>query len=276
MASTDQKPSSSIPVDERRLAIEEQRLALERSFARKWLPTLATAVIGGSAALLGYVQNKISNDATERARIEARSKDEREWGFKVVEMYFQKRDLFDLSKSPEQASANLRVLVAVAPAAVQGLLSAEQSRLPAPGGDELQQQARLDGLAVLADIQSAITDRKGQQPQATQGSAARPPSSYVVYIQYPDGQQESARLAQSTLQQLGYKAPGIDQVRNVPSRLQVRYYRADQKEAAGALAISLGQALSLPASADSAILVKSARALPDGILELWIPKSGAP
>jgi hypothetical protein len=274
MTSTEQAPSPGPSVDERRLAIEEKLLALERSFARKWLPTLATVVIGLSAGLLGYVQNKVSNDATERARTEARSKDEREWGFKVVEMYFQKRDLFDLSKNSEQASANLKVLVAVAPTAVQGLLSAEQSRLPAPGGDDIQQAARLSGLAVLADIQTAIADRKDHQP--VQVPSARPPSAFVIYIQYPEGQQEGARLAQSKLQQLGYRAPGIEQVRNVPSRLQVRYYRTDQKELAASLATSVGEALMLPTSADNAILVKSEKVLPDGILELWLPRSGAP
>ena len=83
--------------------------------------------------------------------------------------------------------------------------------------------------------------------------------------QYPEGQQESARSAQS-----GYKAPGIEQVRNVPSRLQVRYYRTDQKE----LATSVGEALKLPASADNAIIVKSEKVLPDGTLELCLPRSG--
>jgi hypothetical protein len=33
----------------------------------------------------------------------------------VIEMYFSKRELFDLTKNPEQAGSNLRVLAAVAP-----------------------------------------------------------------------------------------------------------------------------------------------------------------
>ena len=274
MSNTEDAPVPVPSVEERRLALETQRVALEGSFARKWLPTIATVVIGSSAALLGYVQNKVSNEATERARMEARSKDEREWGFKIVEMYFQKRELFDLSKNPEQASANLKVLVAVAPKAVQGLLSAEQSRLPVPGGDEVQQAARLSGLAIVADIQRAISDQNEQQP--TQAASARSPSSFTVYIQYPAGQEDAARIAQSKLQQLGYRAPGIEQVRNVPSRLQVRYYRADQRNLASSLANSMGEALKLPASPDNAIRVQSEKALPGGILELWLPKASTP
>jgi len=271
MSNEPQVPIQTPSIDAMRLELDTRRLALESSFARKWLPTIATAVIGLSAAMLGYIQNKVSNDATERARIEARSKDEREWGFKVVEMYFQKRELFDLSKNPEQAQANLKVLVAVAPAAVQGLLSAEQSRLPAPGGDETQQVARLSGLAVLADIQTAIADRKDHQTTQLP-STTRAPSSFVIYIQYPEGQLEAARAVQAKLQQLGYKAPGIELVRNVPSRLQVRYYRPDQKDLAASLATAIGETLKLPTSSDNAIRVQSNKALPDGILELWLPK----
>ncbi|MFA5984361.1 MAG: hypothetical protein WC782_10125 [Methylococcaceae bacterium] len=271
MTNTEKTPGQASAVEERRLTLDERRLELESSFARKWLPTIATAIIGLSAALLGYVQNKVSNDATERSRVEARLKDEREWGFKVVEMYFQRRELFDLSKNPEQAAANLKVLVAVAPAAVQGLLSAEQSRLPLPGGDETQQAARLSGLAVLADIQTAIEDRRDNH--ATQTTSARVPSSFVVYVQYPEGQQEAASIAQTTLQHMGYKAPGIELVRNVPSRLQVRYYRVDQKGLASSLVMSMGKTLNLPVSSDNAIRVQSDKALPDGILELWLPKA---
>lgn len=273
MANDDSRTSIPAPsIDERRLDIDTQRLRLESSFARKWLPTVATAVIGFSAALLGFIQNKISNDATERSRNEARLKDEREWGFKVVEMYFEKRELFDLGKHPDQAAANLKVLVAVAPTAVQGLLSAEQSRLPAPGGDEAQQAARWSSLAAVADIQTALASQAGPR-QAT--APARSPSSFVVYIQFGDGQQDAARSAQSAIQQLGYKAPGMEQVRNPPSRLQVRYYRAEQKDLAASLAVSLGKALGLPASADNAIRVQSNKALPDGILEVWLPKGAA-
>jgi hypothetical protein len=96
-----------------------------------------------------------------------------------------------------------------------------------------------------------------------------------VYIQYPEGQKENALAAQSKLQQSGYKTLGIERVQSVPTRLQVRYYRSDQKEIASSLAILVGQTLKVATSADNTILVKSDKVLPDGILELWLPRSNA-
>src|SRR5262245_43026423 len=105
MNATNQVPS----MEERRFKLDEERLRLESSFARKWLPTLGTLVVGLWAGVFGFVQYnntraqaKAAQDeaaAKENlARIEARAKDEREWGFKVVEMYFNKRQLFDLTQ----------------------------------------------------------------------------------------------------------------------------------------------------------------------------------
>jgi hypothetical protein len=83
--------------------------------------------------MFSYVQQQNAIQATKRAQIEAQAKDEREWAFKVIEMYFTKRGLFDLTKNSGQATSNLRVLAAVAPTAVQGVLNAERSRIPPPG-----------------------------------------------------------------------------------------------------------------------------------------------
>ena len=66
-----------IPIEERRLLIDEGRLRLENSFARKWLPTLATLMVGLIAAMFSYVQQQNAIQATERAWIEAKIKDER-------------------------------------------------------------------------------------------------------------------------------------------------------------------------------------------------------
>lgn len=255
-------------VDERRLTLEARRVELEGSFARKWLPTIATIMVAFVATVFGYVQQQNASEATERARIEARAKDEREWGFKVVEMYFAKRDMFDLTKNSEQATANLRVLAAVAPTAVQGLLNAEKARIPAPSSETGENQ-RLDSLAAVAEIQSAISGKS----DPAKSSSSTQASSYLVYVQYADGSRDMAVRAQVALQQFGFRAPGIEQVKKVPSRLQVRYYRSDQKEFAGTLATNLGKSLGVATTADNAVLVTSQRQLPSGILELWLPST---
>jgi hypothetical protein len=253
-------------VEERRLGLDEKRLLLDTSFARKWLPTLVTLMVGLIAGMFSFVQQQNAIQATERARIEAQAKDEREWGFKVIEMYFSKRELFDLTKNAEQAALNLRVLAAVAPTAVQGVLNAERSRIPPPGG--VDDSSRLDSLAAVAGVQDALANARQSLPAPALGFK---PSDFTVYIQYPDGGRDTAAKSQSLLISLGYRVPGIEQVGKAPSHLQVRYYRPDQRSYAAELATDLGKGLSLPAGPDNAILVTSSKQLPSGILEVWLP-----
>jgi hypothetical protein len=80
---------------------------MEDSFAKKWLPALATLMVALIAASFSYVQTKNNirdndrarteaQEETKRARLEAQAKEEHEWGLKVIDMYFAKRELFDL------------------------------------------------------------------------------------------------------------------------------------------------------------------------------------
>ena len=267
MTSEDRNAAAKASLDEQRLALDERRLELDRSFARKWLPTLATVMVGLVATVFGYVQQQLAAASTERARIESKSKDEREWGFKVVEMYFSKRELFDLTKNAEQATANLRVLAAVAPTAVQGLLDAEQARIPAPTGGEDEAQ-RLRSLSAVADIQNALAVAN---PASSAAVSALKPEDFLAYVQYAEGSKEIALKAQATLQKLGFRAPGVEQVAKVPSRLQVRYYRSEQHAFASKLAVDLGAALKLTATGDGAVRVVSTKQLPTGVVEVWLP-----
>jgi len=266
MAESSAKDDSAPSLEERRFALDKQRLGLDNSFARKWLPTLVTLMVGLIAGMFSYVQQQESLQATERARIEARAKDEREWGFKVVEMYFSKRELFDLTKNAETAALNLRVLAAVAPTAVQGVLNAERSRIPPPSAPD--ESSRLESLAAVANVQDALANARQVSQTAP---AVLKPSDFTIYVQYGEGAQNVASKAQAILVELGYRVPGIEQVRKAPSRLQVRYYRPDQRTFASQLATELGKRLDLPAGADNAIQVTTSKELPKGILEVWLP-----
>lgn len=261
--------AADVNLEERRLALEEKRLALESSFAKKWFPIVATSMVPVVVAMLGLFQYWDSQRVTERLReeskIEASVKDEREWGLKVIEIYFSKRELFDLTKNPEQAESNLRFLAVVAPKAVQGILNAEQSKIPPPSENN---SSRLNSLAAVAGVQDALVRAR---ELVLVPALDFKPSDFTVYIQYPDGGRDTAAKAQSLLASRGYRVPGIEKVAKVPSRLQVRYYLSDQRTYAGELAIELGKKLSLPASSDNVILVTSSKQLPSGILEVWLP-----
>lgn len=259
--------TSKPDIEERRLSLDQKKFELDNSFARKWLPTLATVMVGLIATFFGFVQQRMAVESTERTRIEAKSKDEREWGFKVVQMYFDKREFFDLNNNAEQATANLRVLAAVAPTAVQGLLNAEQAKIPPPSGSGDDTQ-RLQSLSAVADVQNAIASAKENKINTN-----LQPTNFTVYIQYPDGSRESAVKAQAALQVMGFKVPGLEQVQKAPSRLQIRYYRSEQQAFAGKLAVDLGTSLGFPTKVDNAILVVSAKQLPTGIMEVWLPQT---
>jgi hypothetical protein len=292
----DSQPSVEEPrlsLEEKRFVLEEKRFLLENAFAKKWLPTLVTVVVGLIAGMFGFLQWYIASKATERAkdaenkateraqieartkdeqaRIEAKAKDEREWGFKVVELYLTKRELFDLTKNSEQAASNLRVLAAVAPEAVQGVLNAERSRIPPPG--EADDTNRLQSLAAVAGVQDAIANAR---PKSQIPTPKFTPADFTVYVQYPEAIKDTAEKIQGMLINQGYRVPGIQKVNNVPSRLEVRYYRSDQQTFAANLAAELGQAwgqaLKLPANGASAKLITSSKELPGGILEVWLPR----
>jgi hypothetical protein len=270
MAVDEKGQNKNVDLEERRLALEEQRLALENSFAKKWFPIVAASMVPVVVAMIGLFQywdsQRVTKRLREESKIEASVKDEREWGLKVIEIYFSKRELFDLTKNPEQAESNLRFLAVVAPKAVQGVLNVEQSKIPPPNG--VNDLIRLNSLAAVAGVQDALV--RARELDQVPASSFKP-SDFTVYIQYPNGDKDTAIKTQRILANLGYRVPGIQKVAKVPSRLQVRYYLLGQRTYAGNLATKLGEELNLPASPDNAILVTSSKQLPSGILEVWLP-----
>src|SRR4030095_9434425 len=94
-------------------------------------------------------------------------------------------------------------------------------------------------------------------PRLQKRDSSHPTSLFMCNMGAED--QDIASKAQGALTRLGYRGPGIEKVNKVPSRLQVRYYRPDQKSHAGELAGELGKALGLPAGPDNAIFVTSSQ-----------------
>jgi len=262
-----EEKNKKLSIEEVRLRIEEKRLDIDNSFAKKWLPTLVTLMAGLIAGMFSYVQQQNAIQTTEQTRIEAKSRAEREWGFKVIEMYFSKHEFFDLSKNPEQAESNLRVLAAVAPVAVQSVLNAERSKIPAPTG--INDLNRLDSLSAVAGVQDAL--KKVRQSEQIAAKSFKPPD-FTIYLQYPQNSKDVAIKTQNYLINLGYNTPSIDKVNKAPSRLQVRYYRSEQRYFAEKLATKLGTVLKLSTSSDNTILLTSLKQLPSGILEVWLPQ----
>src|SRR5579859_7691560 len=60
MEATKEGNDSQLPIEERRLRLDEKRLLLDNTVAKKWLPTLATLMVGLIAGMFGYVQQQMS------------------------------------------------------------------------------------------------------------------------------------------------------------------------------------------------------------------------
>jgi hypothetical protein len=224
-------------------------------------------MVGVIAAMFSYVQQQASIEETKRATNEITAKDEHDWGIKVIDLYLNKQELFDFTKNPKNAALNLRVLSAVAPKEVQGILDVELSRVPPPSTEN--DSNRLNSLQAVAEVQETLSKSTLTTKKVP---VSDKPASFTVYVQYAPGDKAVASKAQNALLELGYQVPGIEEVRTVPSSLQVRYYKSDQKPLAAELAVILGKRLGLSAGPDNAIQVVSSKQLPGGILEVWIPR----
>jgi len=71
-----------------------------------------------------------------------------------------------------------------------------------------------------------------------------------------------ALKATTVLQYMRFKAPRIEHLQNVPSRIQIHYYLPKQREFAENPAVILCAALGIATTADNAILFFSAKQLP--------------
>jgi hypothetical protein len=107
---TDSKEMPSL--DKQRFDLDRERFALDRSFARKWLPAVAPISVSLIAVAFGYFQWQQSSQ-------ELKTKNDREWALKIVEMYLSKRELFDFQKDAEQAESNFKLLSMIAPQTVE-------------------------------------------------------------------------------------------------------------------------------------------------------------
>ena len=257
-------------IEERRLSLEEKRLALENSFAKKWFPALAAVTAPLIIAIIGYFQHLDSRqvtertqiqqrEETERARVDAALQDEREWGFKVVTMYISNRDIFDLRQNPDSASANLKVFAFVAPKAVQSVLDAEQARISGTSTQDIT--SRNKSLAAIASVQESLPN------QSPEGAFAN--SNFTIYIQYPKGAEAQANQLKGMLEEKGFRIPLARLVSESPSTLEVRYFRENQRHFAGQVSKDIASVMGIPANAQNA---RSGKPMPLGILEVWLPK----
>ena len=135
----------------------------------------------------------------------------------------------------EQAKGNARL----ATEADAARLQAEQSNLALR---RLQQQAYPlpSPTAVVQQAQQQAQQAMRPAPKPVQAGAAAPAGPALVYLQFADpGQRPEVERLRGKLGQAGYKAPDAEQVGQVPSQNELRYFRRDDAPAAQALVAEL-------------------------------------
>lgn len=126
------------------------------------------------------------------------------------------------SDEAARARANAEVAARERDAATQALAEARRAR-----ADLQAQTAVIDALAQAEPKTVAELRKLAQQVQT------RP----LVYLQFADERQRATlQPLLARLDQAGYDAPGMEKVRSVPQRTELRYFRAQDAEAAATLA----------------------------------------
>lgn len=239
--------------------LELEKLRNERSFPKKWGPVLVSFVIGGLSSYIAFNQYQLASDTTSRQQAE--------WGLKVVEMVV-KNESFDATKKPEEAGYYWTLLKNFAPPGIEPRQVAQRAV-----------QARVDSAPRNADAANAKDQPvfspetlagAAQLQQAVEGGGAAPTSpstaNLTVYIQFA-GPRDAAGVVQGRLRALGYRTPAMEAIPSFIGPAQVRYYREEQRAEAEKIYDALGFD---PSSRNAnVVVVGSGKKLPANIFEVW-------
>ncbi|OHT78560.1 hypothetical protein BKG69_08485 [Mycobacteroides chelonae] len=268
-------------LEEKKLNLEERKLHVETSFAKNYSAAIVSAFVTISVAIISFTQAYIAREdrlkADERTQLLATADQNRQvgqWGVSILELYFSHPDGFDPAKSPDTAQQNLTALAVSAPDIMKPILQQRQHDLVRMGAAGAVGTG--ETLSVVANaLQAAMNTSSGSTPGVLpeQGALSWPPgwpdsvapNTFTIYIQYGANAQSSAMELRDRLQASGFHVPGLDPVDEAPSEAQVRYYRPSQSAIAKVLAAGIG-----PNTQSRQV---GEGDLPDGILEIWLPRS---
>ena len=259
-------------IERRKLEIEAEKLAIERSFAKKWFPTMLTGVIAFATVLINgtqiYIAHQERAKSDEQARVFAEA-DQRQqdgqWGISVLELYITHPEGFDPSKSPVTAKQNLTALAVSAPDIMRPILQQRMDDIVrSPAGLNTESLTAIaSALGTGSTTDSGTDNLASLLPGWPQGAN---PADYSVYIQYGANSAAVATAFAQRLRDQHFRVPDLELVNQSTTTSEVRYYRPEQKPVADALASSLGNgAISK--------FIGAGQNLPGGIIEVWIPAS---
>lgn len=278
MAAEGSSCDDAITLDERHVRVEEQKVQIERdkleierdklAFEKSWRKVLGAGILAAAVACIvagaGFWQSRLAEADRAAQAVTVQKQQEGLWGARVLELYITHPDQFDPVKSPNAAPQNLQALAAASPDMMKPILLQGQDRSFRAG-----QLGALNAFRGALDVvtESALKSMgSGDFMSTGHGDTS-------IYVQYGQGSDGFVSRYMSGLIAEGFRVPTPQQVAETPDVPEVRYYREDQR----AVAEQLGQDLGKLAPQKPAAIPKlmGEGALPDGIIEVWIPAGWA-
>jgi len=254
--------------DNRRLTIEEKKIALESSWPRKW----GSVLLGGMFSLVvtfsGYIftnwQNYIQREETKRARISSDNQIKLANSRLALEMYFKNLNVIGPDDNARGAHHLEMIATIAADERIQGILR----RIIQETIEARQAKARSrEGATAPSDVAEGLPDLV-QRPADGKYRA----SDFTAYIQHPQNRRNDASRLEEALDRLGLRTPALEQMRDnvTPDKNEIRYYRSDHEVLANEIKAKLEADLSMTFIVRR---LQRSRYLPNGIMEFWIGKS---
>lgn len=276
-------------LDRTKYELEARKFSLQQRDLLARLPIAITAIAGVTAILfqcVGGVTAYYQRDAAA-SELEAKKLSQRaDYDLRALDFLVKNSDGLigcqDASGADADAVASLgefmsepgrRVLQRAINRAALKCATDKQSQAATP--------TKGDGAAPTVDVAKvrearySEIERQASVLQASTALTTSGPQLPTVFLHYAqDADRDRAAELQMELAGLGYKAPGVQHVSVAPRRMQIRYYKDDQRALAEALAAAVTKQLRLTAPPELQSLQRSFPKLPRDVLEIWFPVGG--
>lgn len=227
---------------------DEKRGALTRGFG-----SLVTAVVSLIAIGFGYLQfNLEQKRIAANQRVEAQRAD-RAWKLALTQFGTENYD--EIFAADEQKRSRLQALMnATFPSEILRGFYQERINTAKSFDEAVQSSEALAGLGM-------------------QEVAARPATETTVYLQYAD-EKDLGRVRRflQRLRESGFRTPGAELIADIEFRADVRYFNDGDSQSARIALMAVQELLGDSAPAEPQNLGEAFPTVPDGVIEIWLPK----
>jgi hypothetical protein len=247
-------PADITDFEQRKIAVEERKIALEESFPRKWGGVITGAFVTAVVSVLTFGFNAYTYMEQADDRRDENFRKNAETTRSVLDLYFKSTQN---NSSIEEKINNLALFAAIA------------------NNDEVRVifgVMRENAVGQLRkDPKLSITDINATLPSLYPTNTRENGVVYTVYIQYLQSDEEARKNAMALREKLlafGLRVPAIDGEVNAPDKTEIRYYNDAQRQVVGPNIMSGIAALGNGSEIVEKVLRNAS--LPADTLEIWL------